>query len=408
VLDWLRETERGAQTTPAMVARKLAEYIETPPQVPEAALLDPAQNAVTIMTVHGSKGLTKRVVMIPDCSFQPDSDRDFARIFFTTETQRHGEEETSEPPGLRGRNIPSLGIRITDPNKGKAESPGFKAANDRAKIVREHELKNLFYVAMTRARDLVVTSATVGSRASGWLKQLEPLLGKQIPQIPYSALSEAATSASPVSIKVPNAQQLAESLNTLPPAPAVPRLQRMPATRFAKEQDEAEFDPVYETSNFQPLENAAAVGSLGHAVLEQLVLNEWDGSVENWLEKLRGDFGVSKTEAFPLMDRIEDVRQQMQTATNGMPELLPEFPFVLLVGDVLIDGTVDLLCRTSDGYAIFDYKFTEGSDDSVVAKYQGQMNLYRKAAEKRFPSADKSEIWLVVISSRGTRFVKSM
>ncbi|HSR88178.1 MAG TPA: UvrD-helicase domain-containing protein, partial [Pontiella sp.] len=58
VLDWLRENERGAHITPAAVARKLAEQIANPPQIPEAALLDPARNAVTIMTVHGAKGLT--------------------------------------------------------------------------------------------------------------------------------------------------------------------------------------------------------------------------------------------------------------------------------------------------------------------------------------------------------------
>ncbi|MDF7807101.1 UvrD-helicase domain-containing protein [Pontiellaceae bacterium B12219] len=388
ILDWLRETERGAQTTPAMVARKLADYIESPPQVPEAALLDPAQNAVTLMTVHGSKGLTKRVVMLPDCSFQPDSDRDFVRLF------------------LDEHQVPTLGIRITDPDKSKAESPGFKAASDRAKLVREHELKNLFYVAMTRARDLVVTSATVGRNPAGWMKALLPMIGIQVPAIPYSVLSEAAKSATAELITIPDQQQLSNALNTLPPAPALPQLQRMPATRFAKEQDEAELDPVYETSNLQPLENAAAVGSLGHAVLEQLALNEWQGSVRDWLETLRVDFGVSKTEALPLIDRIEAVRRNMIEATAGMSELLPEFPFVLLEENVLIDGTVDLLCRTTDGYAIFDYKFTEGSDDSVIANYQGQMNIYRKAAEKCYPFAGEAQIWLVVISSKGIRFIK--
>jgi ATP-dependent helicase/nuclease subunit A len=390
ILDWLREAERGAQTTPAMVARKLAEYIETPPQVPEAALLDPAQNAVTIMTVHGSKGLTKRVVMIPDCSFQPDSDRDFARIF------------------LDENNVPALGIRITDPDKSKAESPGFKAANDRAKAVREHELKNLFYVAITRARDLVVTSATIGRSASGWLKQLDPLLGNLIPQVPYSALSAAAASTLPVSIDIPDGNQLTAAISTLPAAPAVPQLQRMPATRFAKEQDELEVELEYETSNFQSLENSAALGSLGHAVLEQLALNDWTGDVFQWLKKLRDAFGVSKSGALALAERIENARGQMITATAGMAELRPEFPFVLLEGHNLIDGTVDLLCRTSNGYAIFDYKFTEGTDDSVAAKYQGQMNIYRKAAAKCYPSAEETDVCLVVISSTGTRFVKCM
>ena len=166
-----------------------------------------------------------------------------------------------------------------------------------------------------------------------------------------------------------------------------------------------EIELHYEPSNFQPLENAAALGSLGHAVLEQLALNNWNGDVFQWLEKLRNDFGASKSEALALADRIEKTRIRMVEATVGMTELQPEFPFVLLEENKLIDGSVDLLCRTSGGYAIFDYKFTEGSDDSVAAKYQGQMNIYRKAAEKYYPYAGQAKAQLVVISNQGTRFI---
>ncbi|MDF7801454.1 UvrD-helicase domain-containing protein [Pontiellaceae bacterium B1224] len=390
VLDWLRETERGAQTTPAMVARKLAEQIASPPQVPEAALLDPAQNAVTIMTVHGSKGLTKRVVVIPDTSFQPDSDRDFARIF------------------LDEQKIPALGIRITEPNKNQAASPGFKKANERAKLVREHELKNLFYVAMTRARDLVITSGTIGRNPSGWMKTLEPMIGKEIPAIPFSSLAAEAKAAPLAEISIPDPAQLASTLNALSAVPAIPALQRMPATRFAKEQDEIEIELQYESSNFQPLENAAALGSLGHTVLEQLALNNWDGDIFQWLEIFRHEFDASKTEALTLAPRIEDARAQMIDATRGMSELRPEFPFVLQEGNNLIDGTIDLLCQTASGFSIFDYKFTEATDQTVAANYQEQMNIYRKAAEKLYPSADEASTLLVVISSKGTRFIKCM
>ncbi|MBN2684633.1 MAG: UvrD-helicase domain-containing protein, partial [Pontiellaceae bacterium] len=107
VIDWLRETERGAQTTPAAVARKLSDHIANPPKIPEAALLDPAHNAVTIMTVHGAKGLTKRVVFVPDINFSEQQDRSFAQVFFDEEQH------------------PKLGLRITAPNRSQAKSPGF-------------------------------------------------------------------------------------------------------------------------------------------------------------------------------------------------------------------------------------------------------------------------------------------
>ncbi len=384
VLDWLRETERGAQTTPATVARKLAEQIKNPPQIPEAALLDPAQNAVTIMTVHGSKGLTKRVVVLPDTSFRPDSDRGFARVFFNKNHE------------------PTLGVKITAPDKSNVQSPDFKAANDRARDVRDHELKNLFYVAMTRARDLVVTSATKGKNAEGWLKQLEPLIGKAIPAIPYSDLAAAAEQPHPPRRKLPTPDQLAAALETLPPPPAPPTLRRIPATRLAKEQDRPE--PVFSES-VQSTDNATALGSLGHAVLEQLAHNGWEGLISDWLDALRDDFGIGKPAAATLETRIEQTRDLMRKQTETMPELLPEFPFILHESDQLIDGTIDLLCRTADGFAIFDYKFTEASDTTVAEQYRNQMNIYNKAAERIFPTAGASARQLVVVSAAGPRMI---
>ena len=381
VLDWLRENERGAQTTPAAVARKLAEQIRNPPPVPEAALLDPAQNAVTIMTVHGSKGLTQRVVMVPDISFRPDSDRGFARVFFD------------------GENVPTLGIKITAPDKSSVESPGMKAAKGRAKAVREHELKNLFYVAMTRARDLVVTSATAGERPSGWLRQMEPLLKSgAIPSIPYSALRTKPAEQSAAELPTLGSLAAAVRAASMSPPPK-PALQRIPATRLAKE-----IAPP-RTGDMHVAPTAPAMGTLGHAVLEQLALNGWAGSVGDWLDILHSDFGLEKAEAASLEKRIEQTRELMREQTAGMPELRPEFPFVLHDGDRLIDGTIDLLCRTAGGFAIFDYKFTEASDDAVAEAYRGQMEIYCKAARKIFPKAGTPEIALVVVSSKGTRLL---
>ena len=256
VLDWLRETERGAHTTPAAVARKLAEQIAVPPQIPEAALLDPARNAVTIMTVHGAKGLTKRVVFIPDTSFAGNADRGFAQVFFDEQ------------------GAPRLGLRITAPDRSSVMSPGFDAANQRAATVRTHETNNLFYVAMTRARDLVVTSASVGQRPAGWYSQMESLIGNDIPAVPYVVLADAVVHPPPVNRHPPTTQQLVAALDSLPPAPAKPELWRIAATRLAREQDEMDIDhEEADAPALQAQATTAALGSLGHAVLEQLALN---------------------------------------------------------------------------------------------------------------------------------------
>ncbi|MEN8255215.1 MAG: 3'-5' exonuclease [Verrucomicrobiota bacterium] len=410
VLDWLRETERGAQTTPAAVARKLAEQIKNPPKVPEAALLDPAQNAVTIMTVHGAKGLTKRVVFVPDTSFSPDSDRGFARVFFDEQIRGHRPRLQSDqavggvadpaPP----EKVPTLGVKITAPDKSAVKSPGFDAANKRAKAVRDHELKNLFYVAMTRARDLVVTSATVGKNPGGWLKHLEPLIGSDIPAIPYSDLSAAVDPTPALDFQLPTTSNLTTALQILPPHPAPPVLQRIPATRLAKE-DDAPPPAPHRTGDMHVAPTSTTLGSLGHAVLEQLALNGWEGSVAEWLEILRDGFGIGGTEAGSIQKQIEQTRELMVKTTTGMQDTRPEFPFVLLDGNNLIDGTIDLLCRSDDGFAIFDYKFTEADDATVADAYRGQMEIYCKAARKAFPEAGNPDISLVVVSAKGPRLV---
>jgi len=387
VIDWLREHERGARITPAAVARRLAEQIKNPPQVPEAALLDPAQNAVTIMTVHGAKGLTKRVVFLPDTSSQSNRDTAFSRVFFDKDKQ------------------PQLGLKISAPDKSSVESPGFREAKAQASDIAALEFKNLLYVAMTRARDLVVTSASVGQNPAGWLEHLEPLIDKgTIPSIPYSALAAAVSKSALPDRVPPTVSHLATALATLPRPTERPALRRVPATRLAREQDELEAE--IDNPNFQSRDNAAAIGSLGHAVLEQLALNNWQGSAAEWLDILRDDFGIGKAAAEKLEKRIEQTRELMCEHTSGMQEMRPEFPFVLHDGDVLIDGTIDLLCRSAGGIGIFDYKFTEADDNTVLDAYRGQMSIYGRAAERAYPNTGDPIINLVVVSQNGPRLVQ--
>ena len=383
VLDWLRDAEHGARMTPHTVARKLAELIANPPKIPEAALLDPDQNTVTLMTVHGSKGLTKRVVFVPDLSFSANPDRSFAQLFFEN-------------------SAPRLGLKITAPDRSSVKSPGFEFGVKQASEVRGHESGNLFYVAMTRARDLVVTSASIGVRSAGWYKHLEPLLGKAIPAISYGQLASAVRLSIFPRTPHPSAEQLKQAISSLPAAPPLPVLQRIPATRLAQEQDEME--PVdNESAMLRLAPNSAALGSLGHAVLEQLALNAWDGSVVDWLHRLRDDFAIDKKEAERLVPRIERTRTLMRDLTFGAQELHPEFPFLLHNQDQLIDGTIDLLCKTTNGFIIFDYKFTSHPVDEAIAKYRAQLEIYRRAAAHRFPGTTEAQAVLILVGMNETR-----
>jgi ATP-dependent helicase/nuclease subunit A len=388
VIDWLRETERGPLTTPAAVARKLAAQIAHPPQIPEAALLDPAQNAVTIMTVHGAKGLTKRVVFVPDMSFSDNAGRGFAQVYYNEQHE------------------PALGLRITSPDRTSVKSPGYESANARAADTRKHESNNLFYVAMTRARDLVVTSASAGKKAAGWLALTEPLIGSDIPAISYSSLARETGAPALSDIRPVTARQLTASLSTQPPSPAQPSLRRIPATRLAGEADVPA--PDYDLTRDPALSTrpaASAMGSLGHAVLEQLALNDWQGSIEEWLTILHPEFDIAKKDALSMSERIGRTRQLMIEQTRDLSDVRPEFPFVLLDGNNLIDGTIDLLCRTADGFSLFDYKFTDAAEDEILEHYRKQVEIYHRAAQKCYPDASKGTATLIAISHKEVKCI---
>ncbi|MFA6173234.1 MAG: UvrD-helicase domain-containing protein, partial [Kiritimatiellales bacterium] len=155
-LDWIRAAERGGQVLLPDVVRLFEKYIKTPPRsgAAEALLPDPEQNAVTLMTVHGAKGLTKRVCFVPDISFGENTEPGFAMF---------------SPEGRLEMKLSGLaGEEVT--------SPGWDAAREADKDIREIELTNVFYVAMTRARDLVVLSGAGTKEPKGWLKQSEGFL----------------------------------------------------------------------------------------------------------------------------------------------------------------------------------------------------------------------------------------
>jgi len=379
LIDWIRTTERGPRITPISVARKLAEKIQNPPHVPEAALPDPLQNAVTIMTVHGSKGLSSRVVFVPDISCKPNIDRSFARLFAPHDAP------------------PSLCLKITNPDKSFAQTPNFDPAKKYAQEMRDHESKNLLYVAATRARDLLIFSATTGKKPEGWLAQINPFIENEtLPTIFYSALKRPPQKNKTPAI--PTSSQLATALQTIKSHPQKPQstLQRLPATRAGKNRETIDLStPIH--SDMTP-----NLGSLGHAVLEQLALNHWTGDVSIWLEKLRTSFSVSKKQAQNIKQRIERTARWMQKETSSF-DLFPERPFVLHRNNQIIDGIIDLLCIQQNKIKIIDYKFTNQPDALLKQMYREQMEIYTQATQHLHPHIKKIQSVLIVITETTTR-----
>jgi ATP-dependent helicase/nuclease subunit A len=158
--DWLRAQPRGAQRA-ANIERflnlaqsfdqfqrqglfRFLKFIEAQQEAevePEVPAVE-AENAVRLMSIHQSKGLEFPVVVLPDLAKNFNEQDQHAEIIFDEE---FGLCPKVKPPSS-GRRYPSL--------------PHWLAQRRQKRELRGEELR-LLYVAVTRARDTLVLSATI-------------------------------------------------------------------------------------------------------------------------------------------------------------------------------------------------------------------------------------------------------
>ena len=121
-------------------------------EVPRPAL--EAGNAISLMSIHRSKGLEWPIVVLPD---------------LTRAARSQGGGIYSDP---------DLGVAVSARDTDKAEQPVlYRILKQRAMELNEAEDKRLLYVAATRARDcLIVTSSSTGNTPQGLAKHLDPAL----------------------------------------------------------------------------------------------------------------------------------------------------------------------------------------------------------------------------------------
>ena len=402
LIDWLQATERGGTVLLADVVRLLEEYADSPPDVPEATLMDPDQNVVTIMTVH--------VVLIPELAAKPSGESPWALL--STHTGK-----------------PQLYVKTEDLERTEASTPGFKDARDAAAEIRKAEAKNVYYVALTRARDLVVLSGAAGSqKADPWRAELDQLLAESeevrtlVRAIPYADLAEAAhrNNMMPQRLEpVSNAatgltERLAQATEAFTSRVSIKEIVRFPATMLSAfhsdpeeflrtalpgsepfwmkrhrlpEQAEMSGDDVTPAADSEAPASYAAFGTAGHAVLEELARGGWRDDMARLVNTAADEAGLPGQDRKDLELRIAKVVREIAPLVANAAAPRAEWPFSLYLRDatsgVIVDGTIDLFCKGKDGELhIFDYKFTDDPPARLLRRYGLQLNLYRLALRR--------------------------
>ncbi len=134
-VELVRTLEQGHADVLAVV-RRLQQLSNHEVKVPRPAL--EGKKAVSLMTIHGSKGLEWPVVIVPDLTHRWNTSY----------------------PTLRFDPERGLGLKLPDEQGERQKTALYTLLENRAKVAEEAETKRVLYVALTRARDhLILTAA---------------------------------------------------------------------------------------------------------------------------------------------------------------------------------------------------------------------------------------------------------
>jgi len=372
-------------------------------------------HAVRLLTVHAAKGLEFPVVFVPECAapaWKAGAERVLLDPTLGLAVKARGADGTRRW-GAHGRALDALRAA-----RGLAES------------------RRLLYVAVTRARDLVVLSGRAAQRQDSWRLWVDQVVPEAVQR---GLLRVVRQPEAPAAEEQPGAPVDPEQLDGLEPAAseAVARFEvtvrpvqttvSVPVTQLAdaaacprryqllhelrlEERPGSEHlfpDPLGE----DPSAPAAALGTLAHRLLELAPLRPPEASRRAELARvleLEGEDPARHQEVLEAACAFLDspLARRMAEAREG--RLQRELPFALRLfrpggPELLLRGQIDALLLEETA-TVVDYKLSQARDP---ARYAAQLDAYALAARElmgAFPLPVRAGI--VFLRSPGAPFVE--
>ncbi|WP_260581056.1 PD-(D/E)XK nuclease family protein [Sphingopyxis sp. PET50] len=332
-------------------------------------------DVVRVMTVHGSKGLQAPIVILADATDDPGvGHRPFSvdiagweklPVFAVPTDERHG-----------------------------AIAAAYEAA---AKAASEEHWR-LFYVAMTRAEEILVVAgvtkkADLTVPEDSWHAAAErALLGMG------SDVEPAGGDWGTRRVHRANAGKWApragKAAAVAPPPAALPEWAHRPAPEEARPPRPLAPSALGEDDVAVPPQGsgrAAAVerGVLLHALFERLppvAPGRRHAAALRWLDAQAA--GLDAAARTAMADEVLTVLDDPAHAALFGPGSLAEVPLSAVVDGAVVAGIVDRLLVTDDAVAVIDYKtgrHVPGRAEDVAPAYLRQMAAYRDALAVIFP-----------------------
>ena len=366
-------------------------------QAAEAQVADERDDVVRVMTVHQAKGLEFPVVFVPAC----------------------GAIERVDATAIVYDPAEGLGLKLRDERRPseRVHSSASRQVTEARRARQRAESLRVFYVAATRARDLVVFSGEpLRASQASWRAHLDavaadertrPLLrvidGDGLPP-PLAATGEPLpAAAAPPTLQTqlelivarppPRPGNVTVAVTQLADFQLCPRryqqfhalgLQEHPTASRA-----ASPDVMVDAEDLLPPLDPLRRGTLAHRLLERVPFAR-DGADPVALDRLLaadgydvGDPAVAEVRAHVAAFLDTDFARGLAGVA-----VRRELPFLLSVpygeGVLYLRGQMDLVVLTSDGVSVVDYKHARVGDPE---DYRFQLDAYALAARRLYPQA---------------------
>ena len=346
------------------------------------------ENAVAIMTMHGSKGLEFPVVFLP---YQDSRSKN---------TVGHIEIDSE------------LGLAVklfSEEEKTVGDSFESRVIRMKCRDEDRKELARLMYVAFTRAKNCLVIS---GKDAKAPINVFD---GASVLQwVLYAAESDETVAAAISELTVPEykapgkekKEKKAFDAGALKKEYAYKDETLLPVkysvSEILKKRDGYGFNP------FGKKGEAAVAGVAVHTVMQYI--DYGTDTLEGVEEAVRGMVAqglLTETEAAAVDcgDVLRALGSDLLKEARKYP-FRREQPFVMYVSPdgkgekVLVQGVIDLLIDEGDGYVVVDFKTGSASEEQLAERYAAQLSIYAEGVEKILKKPVKRRV--IYSINRGT------